>query len=95
MAKIEFNCVCIERKSKHVILKVNGEKPSSNTDVKLTPMVYATQPDYWQIAVTGGPQGTGTPAFTPYSVELDITKSIGTKGIAVQGVSNWQIDIKP
>lgn len=75
-------------------LTVTGTKPSTDVAVKLVPLVYVKQPAYWGIKVTGCSSGVGLPVLTPYTVTLDVTGTMGTCGIEVQGASrNQQIDV--
>ncbi|HET9254613.1 MAG TPA: hypothetical protein VFO16_05350 [Pseudonocardiaceae bacterium] len=76
------------------LLVVRGEKPSSNTQVTLNPLVYIRQPEYWGIEVVGCVSGIGLPVLTPYTATLDLDGVIGTRGIAVIGSTHSEtIDV--
>jgi hypothetical protein len=66
-------------------LTVTGVKPSSNTTVRLVPLVYIQQPVYWGIEVIGCQSGIGLPVLSPYKVTYDFTGSLGKCGIEVIG----------
>ena len=55
--------------------------------VELSPLIYIRQPEYWGIEVVGCQNGIGLPQTAPYTVALDITHLLGTKGIEVIGAS--------
>jgi hypothetical protein len=75
-------------------LVVSGYKPTSNMEVKLSPLVYVRQPEYWEIEVQGCQRGLGLPVLTPYTVALRLDGTIGTRGIEVVGATRSQrIDI--
>ncbi|MEM7035790.1 MAG: hypothetical protein AAF570_02350 [Bacteroidota bacterium] len=67
------------------ILVVKGEMPNMNMDVKLVPVTYVKQPDYWQIEVVGCLSGAGLDAIAPYKVTLPLSGPMGKKGIVVVG----------
>jgi hypothetical protein len=79
------------------ILNVAGEAPCANMEVTLDPAVYITQPEYWEIQVTGTlPDGICLEAIKPYEVSLDITGTIGKIGIEVVGATRRKkIDVPP
>ncbi|ABD06647.1 hypothetical protein RPB_1939 [Rhodopseudomonas palustris HaA2] len=72
---------------KTFILIVSGTKPWVTMTVELRPLVYIRQPEYWGIEVVGCQSGIGLPQTAPYSVTLDITSVLGTKGIEVIGAT--------
>jgi hypothetical protein len=67
------------------VLTVSGTKPYANMEVRLSPLVYIRQPDYWEIQVVGTLPGIGLPALAPYTVSLPLDGVLGTKGIEVIG----------
>ena len=69
------------------ILTVSGTKPYFNMEVRLNPVIYVRQPEYWRIEVIGILPGFGLPALAPYSVSLPLDGILGTKGIEVVGAS--------
>lgn len=71
-------------------LVVSGQAPASNYKVTLEPVVYVQQPDFWEIDVVGCAEGIGLPVLTPYKVSLDITNTVGTRGIVVVGSNKAQ-----
>lgn len=68
-------------------LTVNGMV--SGGHAALRPVTYIQQPDYWMIEVDVCSQpGVSYPAaFFPYTVTLDLTGVLGTKGVEVKGAS--------
>lgn len=75
-------------------LTVTGEKPYLNMEVRLSPVIYTHQPEYWRIDVIGLLPGFGLPAFGPYTETIEVTSFIGTKGIEVFGATKSEkIDI--
>jgi heat shock protein HslJ len=76
-------------------LVVSGTKPSLSQTVSLRPVTYIQQPEYWAIEVTAcDPPQAGLPATGPYTATLDLTGSLGTRGITVVGATRSQnIDV--
>lgn len=68
-------------------LIVTGTKPYLNMTVRLSPLIYIRQPEYWGIEVVGSLPGIGLPMKTPYHVFISLTGILGTKGIEVIGAS--------
>lgn len=76
------------------ILRVSGVKPYLNMTVRLVPLVYVSQPGYWEIEVVGSLPGVGLPALVPYEVSLPVTATMGTRGIEVVGATRRErIDV--
>ena len=71
-------------------LTVTGSATSSNVSVKLTPLVYIQQPDYWGIQVIGCSPGVGLPVIRPYTATYDFTGALGKCGIEVVGATRQQ-----
>ncbi|MGH6630742.1 MAG: hypothetical protein ACREB3_13510 [Burkholderiales bacterium] len=69
-------------------LVVRGEKPYLNMEVTLVPLVYVQQPEYWGIGVIGCLPEVGLPAVGNYVAKLDLTGSMGTRGIEVIGANH-------
>jgi hypothetical protein len=67
------------------ILIVEGTKPCLNMTVRLIPLIYVRQPEYWGIEVTGTVPGFCLPAVSPYTASLPLNGITGTKGIEVIG----------
>ncbi|WP_049571155.1 hypothetical protein [Nonomuraea sp. SBT364] len=67
------------------VLVVSGSKPYANMAVRLSPLVYIRQPDYWGIEVEGTLPGIGLPALAPYTVSLPLDGVVGTAGVEVIG----------
>src|SRR5688572_1017806 len=65
------------------ILIVSGTKPYANMTVRLSPLIYVRQPEFWEIEVIGSLPGIGLPMIAPYTVALQLDSIIGTKGIEV------------
>jgi hypothetical protein len=75
-------------------LVVSGFKPSSSTEVVLSPVTYIRQPEYWEIDVLGCVRTIGMPVLTPYTATLRLGGTVGTKGIEVVGANHsLRIDI--
>jgi hypothetical protein len=66
-------------------LIVSGTKPYLNMEVRLTPLIYIRQPEYWGIEVIGILPGIGLPTTAPYHVHISLAGITGTKGIEVIG----------
>lgn len=78
------------------VLQVSGLKPFAKMTVKLVPLVYVRQPEYWEIEVVGGLHGTAIPAKRPYTVSLPLGGSLGSHGIQVIGANRSdQFDVPP
>ncbi|MDP9793588.1 hypothetical protein J2S43_002100 [Catenuloplanes nepalensis] len=76
------------------ILRVKGVKQWSNMKVDLVPLVYVRQPEYWGIEVVGTLSGVGLPIETPYDVSLNVTGTLGTRGVEVVGATKRErIDV--
>ena len=68
------------------ILIVRGQAPCLNMEVRLSPRVYVTCPDYWGIEVVGSlPGGFCLTAMKPYAVAIRLDGLIGSRGIEVIG----------
>jgi hypothetical protein len=79
------------------ILIVKGIKPCINMEVRLIPLVYVTQPDYWGIEVVGCvPNGICLPTIAPYTVSIPLAGITGKKGVEVIGASKRkQLPVPP
>jgi hypothetical protein len=79
------------------ILIVRGTKPYLNMKVRLIPLVYIRQPEYWGIEVTGClTEGIGLPATEPYTAILALNDTVGTQGIEVIGATHSEtISVPP
>jgi hypothetical protein len=66
-------------------LVVSGVAPMAGISVTLRPLTYVRQPEYWGIEVWACSPVIGLPVMTPFTVTLDITKTVGTKGVEVIG----------
>ena len=75
-----------------VTLVVTGVAPTSGTTVKLVPLVYIRQPEYWGIEVIGCTPAITLPVLTPWAVKQDVTGTVGTAGLEVIG-SNQSVKI--
>jgi hypothetical protein len=75
-------------------LIVAGKKPYLNMSVRLSPLVYAQQPDYWEIEVVGCTSGIVLPAIGFYTETLLIDSYRGKKGIEVVWADDrYRIDV--
>src|ERR1700733_3655513 len=70
---------------KTFMLIVSGTIRGMAVQVALQPLIYIKQPEYWGIEVVGWSLGGGI--VMPYSVSLDISHLLGTKGIEVIGAT--------
>jgi hypothetical protein len=72
-------------------LTVTGKTPSMSQRVKLVPVTYIRQPEYWAIQVSACHVGDVLlPAEGRFSATLDLTGSLGTQGIEVVGKTRSQ-----
>lgn len=72
----------------NLILTVSGEKPRDSqggAPVKLQPLTYETQPEYWKIEVLWEADRAVIPVVTPFTVSISLDGIRGTKGIEVAG----------
>ena len=79
------------------ILIVKGKKPYLNMKVRLSPLTYVRQPEYWGIEVLGCVSGISLPTIGTYEVFLPLDAVRGTCGIEVvwaNGVIE-RIDVPP
>jgi hypothetical protein len=77
-------------------LIVSGEKIYANMDVKLIPLVYIVQPDYWGIEVVGCVGQIVLPAVVPYHEVIGLQGIRGKKGIEVIGANRkMKFDVPP
>jgi hypothetical protein len=66
------------------ILIVSGKKPYLNMTVRLSPLTYIRQPEYWEIQVIGSVPGIGLPTIGSYTESLPLDGVRGTKGVIVK-----------
>lgn len=64
-------------------LIVDGKKPYLNMQVRLMPLTYVQQPDYWGVEVIGCIHGIGLPAIGAYHESLSLDGIRGKKGVEV------------
>jgi hypothetical protein len=76
-----------EEGGKRLFLVVSGEKPTVSMKVELRPLYYVMQPDYWGVEVVGCVSGIVLPVVAPYAEALDVTHTMGKKGIEVIGAN--------
>jgi hypothetical protein len=77
-------------------LIVTGTKPYLNMKVRLIPLVYVQQPDYWGIELVGTLPGFGLPAEAEYTVSISIDGIRGKKGVEVIGAASRKcLDVPP
>ena len=76
-------------------LHVGGTQPYYNMRVELVPLMYVTQPEYWEIELVGILSEVGLPATKPFHVVLLLGPFIGTKGIEVVGAKRKRLGIPP
>jgi hypothetical protein len=76
-----------------LVLTVTGDTPRNSlrgAAVKLKPLTYDSQPEYWKIEVLWDPANATVPIVTPFTVSLAVDQFRGTKGIEVAGQSRSQ-----
>jgi len=72
------------------ILIVSGKKPYLNMTVRLSPLTYIRQPEYWEIQVIASVPGIGLPAIGSYHETLPLDGIRGTKGVIVRWADDSQ-----
>jgi hypothetical protein len=79
------------------ILVVTGTASCMNMRVRLEPLVYVRQPEFWGIEVIGClTGGICLPAARPFTESISLAGITGTKGIEVIGATHAQkIDVPP
>jgi hypothetical protein len=76
-----------------LVLTVSGDKPrdaEGGAKVKLEPMTYEVQPEYWKIEVLWDPENAIFPVVTPFQVSIPLEGIRGTKGVEVVGQTKRQ-----
>lgn len=76
-----------------LVLTVSGDTPRSaqrGATVKLQPIIYKAQPEYWKIEVLWDPENANVPFVTPFKVSIPLDGIRGTKGIEVVGQTRSQ-----
>jgi hypothetical protein len=64
--------------------------------IHLRPVVYAQQPDYWEIHLIGCVAGISLPQVAPFVEALPLNNWLGTKGIELVGATKRvQIAVPP
>ena len=63
--------------------------------VRLSPLIYIRQPEYWGIEVVGSLPGFCLTALAPYTVSIPLAGITGTKGIEVIGANKKQKIVVP
>ena len=95
---VDFESATIQTNPpKSKMLTVKGQTPSSSSEgspVKLQPVKYVVQPEYWRIDVLWDRADAIFQSLNSYEASLDLTGVTGTKGIEVVGKhSNKKIDV--
>src|SRR6266542_2997445 len=86
--RIDFDrarLVALERYPPRYELRVEGNAPFTNMEVRLSPRLYPERPEFWGIEVVGCMQGVGLPALAPFGVTLPLDGTAGTQGVEVIG----------
>lgn len=69
-------------------LRVTGTLPSMSQTVKLEPVTYVRQPEFWQYdLIVCDPPGAGLPATKPFDITEDVSGHLGTQGVVVVGAN--------
>ena len=76
-------------------LHVGGTQPYYNMKVELVPIMYVSQPEYWEIQLVGILTDVGLPATKPFHVAMLLGPFIGTKGIEVVGTRRKRVSLPP
>ena len=74
-------------------LTVSGDKPSDaegGAPVKLQPVTYTVQPEYWKIEELWDPTDSIFPVISSFSASLSLDGIRGSKGIEVVGQTKRQ-----
>jgi len=75
------------------MLTVSGDKPreaQGGAVVKLNPLAYETQPEYWKIELLWDSADAVIPMVTPFSVSITLDQFRGSKGVEVVGQTKRQ-----
>jgi hypothetical protein len=88
---VEFASAKVSSATGRYVLTVSGTLRSISDRARLVPVTYVRQPEYWSVTVQecGGP-GAGMGALGPYTVSLDVTNTLGTRGVQVIGANHAQ-----
>src|SRR5579871_4329390 len=76
-----------------MVLTVSGDKPRDapgGAKVKLEPLKYEAQPEYWKVEVLWDPANASVPFVTPFKVSIPLDGIRGIKGIEVVGQTRSQ-----
>lgn len=76
-----------------LVLTVSGDKPREargGAAVKLEPLTYTEQPEYWKIEVLWDSADATVPMVTPFTVSIPVDQIRGSKGIEVVGQTKRQ-----
>ena len=71
-----------------LVLTVSGDTPRNaerGAKVKLEPLKYEVQPEYWKIEVLWDPAEAILPVVTPFTVSIPLDGIRGAKGVEVVG----------
>ena len=83
--RADFYCAYISYDGDEPELIVSGEVTSGGGTVELSPMVYVTQPEYWEVEVLWDRTNALFQVITPYEVSIPLSAIRGTKGFSVLG----------
>jgi len=76
-----------------LVLTVSGDKPRNaerGATVKLEPLTYEVQPEYWKIEVLWDTADAIFPVITPFTVSIPLDGICGIKGVEVVGQTRKQ-----
>jgi hypothetical protein len=76
-----------------LVLTVSGDKPrdaEGGAKVRLQPLKYETQPEYWKIEVLWDTTNAIFPVISPFTVSIPLDQIRGAKGVEVAGQTRSQ-----
>lgn len=76
-----------------LVLTVTGDKPrdaAGGAAIKLQPLKYDSQPEYWKIEVLWDPENATIPVVGRFTASISLDGIRGTKGIEVVGQTRSQ-----
>ena len=84
---IPFDHATVTAPDRQPTLQVDGWAPVVGYTIRLAPLTYTRQPEYWGIEVTACGSGIHPQIVERYQVTLDLQGTIGSLGIEVVGLN--------